>query len=81
MMWQVTGGAMIVDLYPSRAVATAFGFILAGSGLGGLISTGVVGHLVTTQSYTPVFVIMGVLHPLALFLLWQVRDPAAVRAA
>jgi ACS family hexuronate transporter-like MFS transporter len=74
MTFQATGGALIVDLYPSALVATAFGLILAGSGLGGILSTRGVGHLVTAYSYTPVFVLMGIMHPLAILLVWRVRD-------
>jgi ACS family hexuronate transporter-like MFS transporter len=73
LAWQVTLGVMIVDLYPQRTVATIFGVIAAGSGLGGLISTGVVGRLVTDYSYVPVFALMGGLHPLALLLIWQIK--------
>jgi len=73
LAWQVTLGVMIVDLYPPRTVATVFGVIAAGSGLGGLISTGVVGRLVTDYSYVPVFCLMGGLHPLALLLIWQIK--------
>jgi ACS family hexuronate transporter-like MFS transporter len=73
MTFQATGGALIVDLYPPRFVATAFGLILAGSGLGGILSTLAVGHLVTEYSYTPVFVLMGLMHPLAILPLRRVR--------
>lgn len=73
MTFQATGGALIVDLYPARLVSTAFGLILFGSGIGGILSTRAVGHLVTTYSYTPVFVLMGLMHPLAVLLLWRVR--------
>src|SRR5262245_13844273 len=73
MTWQVTMGALIVDLFPSRSVATVFGLIAAGSGLGGLLSTEVVGRLVTYYSYTPVFVLMGLLHPVALILVRWVK--------
>jgi ACS family hexuronate transporter-like MFS transporter len=74
MTFQATGGALIVDLYPPRLVATAFGLILAGSGVGGILSTRAVGHLVTAYSYTPVFVLMGLMHPLAILLLRGVRE-------
>jgi ACS family hexuronate transporter-like MFS transporter len=47
-------------------LATAFGFIAVGSGLGGMLSTGAVGWLVTHFSYQPVFLILAALHPLAL---------------
>jgi ACS family hexuronate transporter-like MFS transporter len=53
-------------------VATAFGIVAAGSGFGGMLSTGVVGYLVTNYSYVPVFVGMAALHPLALALVWFV---------
>jgi ACS family hexuronate transporter-like MFS transporter len=74
LTFQATGGALVVDLYPSKTIATAFGIIAAGSGLGGMISTNIVGRLVTNYSYTPVFILMGLLHPLALLLLWRVRE-------
>jgi MFS transporter, ACS family, hexuronate transporter len=81
LAWQVTIGALIVDRYPPASVATAFGIVAAGSGFGGMVSTGIVGYLVTNYSYVPVFVAMAMLHPLALALVWFVRgeprtDPA-----
>jgi ACS family hexuronate transporter-like MFS transporter len=79
LTFQATGGALVVDLYPSKTIATAFGIIAAGSGLGGMISTNIVGRLVSSYSYTPVFVLMGLLHPLALLLLWRVREQREAR--
>lgn len=68
LTWQVTMGALIVDLYPKNMMATAFGFIAAGSAFGGMLSTGAIGWLVTHISYRPVFLLMALLHPLALLL-------------
>ncbi|MBI1896167.1 MAG: MFS transporter, partial [Acidobacteria bacterium] len=48
LTWQVTMGALIVDTWPQRTVATVFGLIAAGSGFGGLLSTDVIGRLVST---------------------------------
>jgi MFS transporter, ACS family, hexuronate transporter len=70
LAWQVTIGALIVDRYPPESVATAFGIVAAGSGFGGMVSTGIVGYLVTHYSYVPVFVGMAGLHPLAFALVW-----------
>ena len=81
LAWQVTLGALIIDLYPSHSVATAFGIVAAGSGLGGMLSTNVVGHLVTSYSYTPVFIIMGVLHPCALLLIRRLRTSGDARVS
>ncbi|MGD0124009.1 MAG: MFS transporter [Terriglobia bacterium] len=78
LAWQVTLGTLIIDLYPQRIVATVFGIIATGSGLGGILSTNAIGHLVTQFSYRPVFVMMAFLHPCALFLLWKIRAPIPV---
>jgi MFS transporter, ACS family, hexuronate transporter len=73
LAWQVNLGTLIIDVYPQRFVATVFGIITAGSGLGGFLFTNAVGHLVTAFSYKPVFVLMAFLHPCALLLLWRIR--------
>ncbi|MGC8792154.1 MAG: MFS transporter [Bryobacteraceae bacterium] len=73
LTWQVTLSALIVDLFPPRIVATVFGLVAAGSGLGGLLSTGGVGRLVTAYSYAPVFALMGILHPCGLLVARLVR--------
>jgi ACS family hexuronate transporter-like MFS transporter len=78
LTWQVTMGALIVDLFPREKLGTAFGFIAAGSGLGGMLSTGAVGWLVTHFSYQPVFLMMAALHPCALLLARRVGRPQAL---
>jgi ACS family hexuronate transporter-like MFS transporter len=69
LSWQTSLSSLILDLYPRRLVGTVFGIVAAGSGLGGLLSTGLVGYAVTHYSYAPVFVAMGIFHPLALLLI------------
>lgn len=39
------------------------------------MSTNAIGHVVTQLSYKPVYIMMAFLHPLALLLLWNIRDP------
>lgn len=70
LVFQVNLGALIVDLYPTRIVATVFGFVAAGSGIGGILSTQLVGRLVTTQSWDSIFLMMAVLHPAAVLIAW-----------
>jgi len=70
LMFQVNLTALVIDRYPGHAVATVFGVIAAGSGVGGIISTQVVGHLVSTTGYSKLFVMMGCMHPLACALAW-----------
>jgi MFS transporter, ACS family, hexuronate transporter len=73
LSWQTSLSSLILDLYPKRLVGTVFGVVAAGSGLGGMLSTGLVGFSVTHYSYAPVFLAMGVLHPLALLLILPMR--------
>lgn len=69
LTWQVTMGALVVDFWPSRILATVFGLIAAGSGFGGLVSTDLIGRLVSAHSYAPVFAVMALLHPCAFVLI------------
>ena len=73
LAWQVTLGTLIIDVYPQRFVATVFGIIATGGGLGGLLSTNAIGHVVTHFSYKPVYILMAFLHPCALYFMWKVR--------
>ena len=79
MTWIVTLTTLAVDLFPARRLGAIFGVISAGSGLGGMLFTNLVGRLVTHFSYSPVFIIMGCLHPIALVLIW--RAAASARRA
>jgi ACS family hexuronate transporter-like MFS transporter len=77
LLWQTSLSALVVDLYPKYMVGTVFGIVAAGSGLGGMISTNLIGRLVTHYSYTPVFLVMGFLHPLAFLLVRTLRKSRA----
>ena len=72
LIFQINLGTLVVDLYPKRVVATVFGFIAAGSGLGGIFSTKLVGQFAASGHYATVFLLMGVLHPVATLLAWTV---------
>ncbi len=55
------------DVFPSGAVASVVGIGAAAGGLGGVLFSAVIpGYVITYFGYAPVFVLMGVLHPLAL---------------
>ena len=73
LSWQISLSTLIVDLYPKPLVGTVFGLVAAGSGLGGIISTNLVGRAVTYYSYAPLFIVMGCLHPLAYLLIAAFR--------
>jgi MFS transporter, ACS family, aldohexuronate transporter len=79
MSWLVTLTAVIVEIYPNAQVGRAAGLIAAGSGFGGMVSSEIIGWLVTHGGYTQVFWVMAILHPLAIALLWKAfnRQPGS----
>jgi len=70
--WMVTMTALAVDVLPPKRIGRMFGVVSAGSGLGGMVFMNIVGRLVTSFSYTPVFVLMACLHPIALLFVWWI---------
>jgi ACS family hexuronate transporter-like MFS transporter len=72
LVFQINLGTLVVDLYPKRVVATVFGFIAAGSGLGGIFSTKLIGQFAASGHYATIFLLMGALHPIATLLAWAV---------
>jgi MFS transporter, ACS family, hexuronate transporter len=77
MAWLVTLTALILDIFPASQVGSAAGWIAAGSGLGGILFTEIVGRCVSTVGYLPVFYGMGLLHPIALIFIWRVRPQSS----
>ena len=71
MAWLVNLTSTIVELFPANQVGKAAGLVAAGSGLGGMVSSEIIGYLVAHQGYLPIFYIMAVLHPMALVILWK----------
>lgn len=69
-IWLGSLSTYIVDLVPRSILGTTFGFIGAGSAVGGLAMNQAVAMCITHFSYAPCFYMMGVLHPLAFLLIW-----------
>ena len=72
LIFQTNISTLVVDTFDARRVATIFGFIAAGSGLGGIVSTQVVMHFASAGHYGALFLMMAVLHPLAVGVAWLV---------
>ena len=79
MFWSVSVHSLSGDYFPPRAVGSVYGIAGTGSTVGSVISTWAVGKtLDVTHSYTPVFIGIGVLMPVALlvgFLLMRKVEP------
>jgi ACS family hexuronate transporter-like MFS transporter len=66
MWWSVTVHTLPGEYFPSEAVASVYGFGGTGSTLGSVIVIWAVGRMLDlTHSYTPVFVTVGLLMPVA----------------
>jgi ACS family hexuronate transporter-like MFS transporter len=64
--WSANLFPLITDRFPTGAVASVTGITTFAASIGGLLlSTVLVGYIVTYLGYTPIFVLMGVLHPVA----------------
>jgi ACS family hexuronate transporter-like MFS transporter len=69
--WLASLSTYVVDLVPKSILGTAFGFIAAGSVLGGILMNQAVTWTIARASYDYCFYVMVFLHPLAFALLWH----------
>lgn len=76
MAFLVNLTTLAVDVFPSRQVGTIFGFIAAGSGIGGIISTGIVGQFAEAKDYGTLFLVMAAMHPIG----WVIARLSITRA-
>jgi MFS transporter, ACS family, hexuronate transporter len=75
MAWKTNLMTLTNDIYPVGVVGSVSGIIAFGSGIGSTLFTNLTGQVVQHHSYTAIFVIMGVMHPLSyLFVRFLVRD-------
>lgn len=68
-IWLTNLTSLAIDAIPPRLLATSFGVIAGGSGLGGIAMNMLVADTVQQHSYAPCFLAAAVLHPVAILLL------------
>jgi ACS family hexuronate transporter-like MFS transporter len=69
--WLASISTYVVDLVPKSTLGTAFGFIAAGSAVGGILMNQAVTWTIARFSYDYCFYAMVALHPLAFALVWR----------
>jgi nitrate/nitrite transporter NarK len=79
--WLTSISTYVVDLVPKPILGTAFGFIAAGSAVGGILMNQAVTWTIAQGSYDRCFFAMVVVHPLAFLLVrtfarrpWVIRE-------
>ncbi len=74
--WITNYMTMIADLFPRDVVATVVGLTGTAGGIGGFLTSLLIGKVVQTVSYTPVFVAAGVMYPVCAAILFvTIRRP------
>jgi ACS family hexuronate transporter-like MFS transporter len=75
MSWKTNLMTLTNDIFPKPVVGSVAGILSTGSGAGGALFTMLVGYVIQSYSYVPVFVMMGFMHPASyLFVHWMVRN-------
>jgi MFS transporter, ACS family, aldohexuronate transporter len=67
--WMTNYMTLIGDLFPSANVATVVGLTGTAGGLGGALSSLLIGQVIQAWSFAPVFVVCGLLYPVGLAVL------------
>jgi MFS transporter, ACS family, hexuronate transporter len=65
MAWKTNLVTVTNDIYPRAVVGSVAGIVAFGNGVGGTLFTYLTGHIVERFSYDAVFLMMGVMHPIA----------------
>jgi ACS family hexuronate transporter-like MFS transporter len=63
--WKTNLVTLTVDIFPRPVIGRVHGIVATGGGIGGAIITPLAGYVIAWFSYTPLLIVMGVLHPLA----------------
>jgi ACS family hexuronate transporter-like MFS transporter len=68
--WITNYMTIIGDLFPRRVVATVVGLTGTAGGIGGFLTSLLIGKVVQSISYTPVFIAAGVMYPICVAILF-----------
>jgi MFS transporter, ACS family, hexuronate transporter len=70
MSWLTNLTSTLLEVFSPQQLGRAAGLIAAGSAFGGTLSSEIITYCLTHGGYRPVFVAMGLMHPIAIVLLW-----------
>ena len=68
--WITNYMTMIGDLFPSRVVASVVGMTGTAGGIGGFLTSLLIGRVVQSISFTPVFVAAGLIYPVCVLIIF-----------
>lgn len=70
MSWLTNLTSTLLEVFSPQQLGRAAGLIAAGSAFGGMLSSEIIAYCLTHGGYRPVFIAMGLMHPIAIVLLW-----------
>jgi ACS family hexuronate transporter-like MFS transporter len=70
-LWVANLQTLPTDLFRGHEMGTATGFSGMGGAVGGMLANLSTGWVVAHFSYTPVFAMAGLMHPLSMFIVWK----------
>jgi ACS family hexuronate transporter-like MFS transporter len=69
--WVANIQTLPTDLFKGSEIGTATGFSGMGGAIGGMLANLGTGYIVSQFSYTPVFLMAGLMHPLSMFIIYK----------
>jgi MFS transporter, ACS family, hexuronate transporter len=80
-LWVANLQTLPTDLFKGSEIGTSTGFSGMGGAIGGILATLGTGHIVSSFSYTPIFLIAGLMHPLSAFLIYKMLPDSYFKKA
>jgi ACS family hexuronate transporter-like MFS transporter len=81
MIWQITVTSLPLELFTARSLGKVLGIVGIVSGIGGIISTWLIGNLVSVVSFRPMFIVMASVYLIAMAVMLALYKRGGVRLA
>lgn len=79
MIWQITVTSLPLELFTARSLGKVLGIVGIVSGVGGIVSTWLIGSLVSVVSFRPMFIVMASVYLIAMVVMLALYKRGGVR--
>jgi len=79
--WTANLQTLPADLFPGHEVGTVAGFSGMGGAIGGMVANLGTGYIVSKFSYTPIFLIAGLMHPMSMWIIFRMLPDSRFRSS
>lgn len=81
MIWQIVLTSMPLELFTARSLGKVLGIVGIVSGIGGIVSTWLIGSLVSVVSFRPMFLVMAAVYLVAMAVMLALLNRGGVKLA